>query len=103
MFTIGFDRTGTVHVHQEQLRGTGGPKRSRNRNQRKIWYWIGHGVALLLMFGVGYMIGLKSGKIQVDGRDISISSNGIIHNRSCIYFKENASQNCQFCGGLKTK
>lgn len=103
MFTIGFDRTGTVHVHQEQLRGTGGPKRSRNRNQKRIWYWIVGSIILLLVFAVGYVTGLKCGKIQVDGRDISISSNGIIHNRSCIYFREDASHNCQFCGGLKNK
>lgn len=76
---------------------------NRNRNQKKIWYWIGHGVALLLMFGAGYMIGLKNGEIHVDGKDISVSKSGIIHNSDCIYFKENCAQNCQFCGGLKTK
>lgn len=104
MSEIGFDRTSVVHVHQERItRGSGASRNGKNRNQKKIWYWIGGGAALLLMFSAGYVIGLKNGEIHVDGRDISVSKSGIIHNSSCTYFKKNCAQNCQFCGGLKTK
>ncbi|WP_337746968.1 hypothetical protein [Victivallis vadensis] len=104
-----FDNTHEINYYD--YRGTSGTDRplvvddgkAKNKNEWR-WYKIVGGVAAALaVFGLGYLIGHKDGEIRVDGQSISISKKGIIHNRNCIYFKEDGAVNCRICGGLKSK